>query len=366
MSPLMAALPADLVQIPSKLRHPDDYAIGDFSKDNEEHQEDNEEVAKSPQHDSSAISHAPPKPSPSLSSLQKYHRSQIRQFDLTTRHSIKKSPLLRSKKDSKEFSKLRSDLKVQLERQQKDELADLQRILDVSEEDLAKRQERQKEQKRLKAEKRRLKALEEQKEREKLIEQAQNDPNSAKNMENEAIRNLLMGRNQMVQEIQADGHCLYRAVADQLVQRRIAIPGGEHTERGVQERESMPTYSTIRRIAAEYLRKHQEDYLPFLGLENDSEYEGYVDKVENSAEWGGQIELQALAHALNVPIRVIQSTQPNEIAIDPVEKSDMERRPTPIFLTYHKHLYASGEHYNSVRDTRTVLEEDLGEDEGEG
>ena len=89
----------------------------------------------------------------------------------------------------------------------------------------------------------------------------------------------------------------------------------------------------------------------------------YCQKLVNEPIWGGQIELTALAAALETRIRVIQvrpklfsnwqisqcrlflqAESPNELFFGE-EKKDEEKLLTII---YCRHLYASGEHYDYV------------------
>ncbi|EFJ16302.1 hypothetical protein SELMODRAFT_422010 [Selaginella moellendorffii] len=90
-----------------------------------------------------------------------------------------------------------------------------------------------------------------------------------------------------LKEIKPDGHCLYRAVEDQL-----------------QLHPSAPQYSfqELRKIAAGYIREHPEDFVPFIG--GDVELEDYCREIESTAAWGGQLELEALSHALQKHIFV--------------------------------------------------------------
>jgi OTU domain-containing protein 6 len=66
--------------------------------------------------------------------------------------------------------------------------------------------------------------------------------------------------------------------------------------------------------------------------------------VANSSDWGGQLELRALAMALQVPIHVFS-------AENDVIRMGEEFETTnnlPLQLTYHLHYYTLGEHFNSV------------------
>lgn len=102
----------------------------------------------------------------------------------------------------------------------------------------------------------------------------------------------------------------------------------------------------MRQIAANHLRAHSEDYAPFLGLTpNSSEYEAYCETVASTAEWGGQLELRALAEALNVNIIVHSANSaPLEMSAGTHSTHDT---PT-IQLSFHRHLFNLGEHYNAV------------------
>ncbi|EFJ17778.1 hypothetical protein SELMODRAFT_5172, partial [Selaginella moellendorffii] len=136
---------------------------------------------------------------------------------------------------------------------------------------------------------------------------------------------LLVSVGLSLEEIKPDGHCLYRAVEDQL-----------HLH------PSAPQYSfqELRKIAAGYIREHPEDFVPFIG--GDVELEDYCREIESTAAWGGQLELEALSHALQKHIFVFSA----EMAI--VEMgSEFQRDGTnpSIRLSY---AFGLGERYNSV------------------
>jgi len=67
-----------------------------------------------------------------------------------------------------------------------------------------------------------------------------------------------------------------------------------------------------------------------------------VDKVRSSVEWGGHLELRVLALALGRPIVVYSTEKP--LTLEPGEDDGTD----PIRVSYHKHYYALGEHYNQV------------------
>ncbi|KUI74281.1 OTU domain-containing protein 2 [Cytospora mali] len=135
------------------------------------------------------------------------------------------------------------------------------------------------------------------------------------------------------QEIRPDGHCLFSAVADQLQQRSIPL-GGEDRE---------PGYKTVRRKAAGYIGEHGDEYAGFL----EEDLESYVRKMRDTAEWGGQIELLAVANVYGVEIHVVQDRQTE--VIRPAEAAAVEGDDKRIWLAYYRHGYGLGEHYNSLR-----------------
>ena len=82
-----------------------------------------------------------------------------------------------------------------------------------------------------------------------------------------------------VHDIAADGHCLYRSLAHQLQ------AGGEPID-----------FTQCRADIAAYMRKHPHDFEPYLE-EGCTDFGAYCETVEHSSEWGGQLEIAALAHA---------------------------------------------------------------------
>ena len=148
-----------------------------------------------------------------------------------------------------------------------------------------------------------------------------------KQLEELDILKQLEGLSLKIKEIPADGHCMYSAIAHQL--------GQDYT------------FKEIRSLAAGYMRDHPNDFIPFMindsgDMLSSKEFEDYCEKIESSAEWGGQIELQAVSKHLNRAIHIVQMGSPIlKIGEDHVQKP-------PICLSYHRHAYGLGEHYNSL------------------
>ncbi|KAG5072898.1 hypothetical protein JHK86_008109 [Glycine max] len=199
-----------------------------------------------------------------------------------------------------------------------------------------------------KAKQRREKRAQQEAEREQRIQSEQSDIISDRMIENEKLEKKLKPLGLTVCEIKPDGHCLYRAVEDQLA----LLSGGR----------SPYTYQDLREMVAAYMRNHTSDFLPFFLSENliedDSDespaqkFENYCKEVESTATWGGQLELGALTHCLKKHIMIFSGSFP-DVEMGKEYKSDggAGMSNLSIMLSYHKHAFGLGEHYNSVVPT---------------
>lgn len=132
------------------------------------------------------------------------------------------------------------------------------------------------------------------------------------------------------EEIRPDGHCLFSAVADQL--KQVGVPLGGSDEEG---------YKITRKAAADYVESHPDDFAGFM----EEPLKIHTYKIRETAEWGGHIEVTALARSYGVEINVVQNTR-----IDRFEPEEAAARDTKrIWLAYYLHGYGLGEHYNSLR-----------------
>jgi OTU domain-containing protein 6 len=72
------------------------------------------------------------------------------------------------------------------------------------------------------------------------------------------------------------------------------------------------------------------------------------------AEWGGHIEIQAISASLRKAIFVYSADAPTIkmgeqfLDINGDDTTGYGTSLSPLRLTYHKHYYALGEHYNSA------------------
>lgn len=186
-----------------------------------------------------------------------------------------------------------------------------------------------------KSTKRREKRAQQEAERERRIAEEQSGLVSDRSVEDEKLRAKLAPLGLAVAEVKPDGHCLYRALEAQL--------GRAH---GFQE---------LREMAARYMRAHAPRFVPFFIAEKapaaDSGespaemFERYCGEVEGTAAWGGHLELEALTHCLRRHVVIFSGSFP-DVEIGKEYKSDDST--TTIRLSFHKHAFGLGEHYNSV------------------
>ena len=145
------------------------------------------------------------------------------------------------------------------------------------------------------------------------------------------------------QEIRSDGHCLYAAVADQLQDHGISLAPDLRLE--IPEFDKSPAtlrYKSTRQVAASYISHHPEDFKPFL----DSSLDEFVTTIRDTGEWGGHLEMQALANAYGVNINVLQ----DDGRVQTIESGGESRKI--LWLAYYRHSYGLGEHYNSLRQVK--------------
>ncbi|XP_022953804.1 OTU domain-containing protein 6B-like [Cucurbita moschata] len=193
-----------------------------------------------------------------------------------------------------------------------------------------------------KSTRRREKRAQQEAERDRRIEEEQSNIVSDRMIENEQLEKKLGPLGLTVNEIKPDGHCLYRAVESQLA----LLSGGS----------SPYNYQELREMVAAYMRDHSTDYMPFFLSDNVVEgnsdvsmaerFENYCKEIESTAAWGGQLELGALTHCLKKHIMIFSGCFP-DVEMGKEYKSDGVLNSS-VRLSYHKHAFGLGEHYNSV------------------
>ena len=183
-------------------------------------------------------------------------------------------------------------------------------------------------------------------EQEAAAEQAQKEAADLPNLrkqELKAMREAYTMRGLKEHDIRSDGHCLYAAVADQLEDAELGLkPKIEITT--IQD-DSKPTtksvgYKIPRQVAAEYISQNPDDFVPFLEEPLDS----YVKTIRDTGEWGGHLEILALAKAYGVDINVLRG----DGQVDKIECGS-DNAPAQLWLAYYRYSFGLGEHYNSLR-----------------
>lgn len=275
--------------------------------------------------------------------LAKQHRKEKKDLQAkiqSMKNAVPKNDKKRRKQLTEEITKLEADLNQKHE----EEVKQLKSATNTKAEEVVNgveslkldggEEEEVKQPRVTKAQKRREKKAAQEKERETRIAEAEvQNLQGVRHQESLKLTQKLAQQQLQIKEISSDGHCMYRAVEDQLAQR--SAPG---LPMNVKE---------LRSRTAQHMRSHADDFLPFLTNPNTGdmyttdEFEKYCSDVEHTAAWGGQLELRALTHVLHLPIAVIQADSPT---IKIGEEYDSE----PITLLYMRHAYGLGEHYNSV------------------
>ncbi|TDH65544.1 hypothetical protein CCR75_004042 [Bremia lactucae] len=176
-------------------------------------------------------------------------------------------------------------------------------------------------------------------ERRERIEESNKNIVSKRQMEADSIRAQLARHGLTIKDIPSDGHCMYHAVADQIKQKNLTI-----ADRAME-------FQYLRKLTSEYMLAHSDEFLPFVALDESSgsptkEFSTYCDRVANTADWGGQLELRALACALRTPIEIFSAE--SDVIVMGSEFTEENDESAKLQLAYHLHYYTLGEHFNSV------------------
>lgn len=156
-------------------------------------------------------------------------------------------------------------------------------------------------------------------------------------------------------EVNPDGHCLYSAIAKQLDDSglglrpdpsRIILPPPTQSRIDTVASPQHDGYRAVRAVTADFIVEHKDDFEAFM----EEPLDAYTRKIKLTAEWGGQLELQAIARAYGVDINVVQSGgRMEKIDCGEMDSFDEEeKRRRVIWLAYYRHSYGLGEHYNAL------------------
>ena len=103
----------------------------------------------------------------------------------------------------------------------------------------------------------------------------------------------------------------------------------------------------LRKETSEYMLEHMEEFLPFTSnpatgdMLSVQDYNEYCRDIRETNSWGGQLELKAISQINHTPIEVYQAQGPRLLIGE-------EFQGEPIRLSYHRHQYGLGEHYNAL------------------
>lgn len=167
--------------------------------------------------------------------------------------------------------------------------------------------------------------------------EAANAPNP-REIERERMATQLERHKLSLHEIRADGHCLYAAVADQIKARELDVkPRITIKVAPAEEKE----FKKVRCAAADWIEQNADDFAGFM----EDPLPEHVRKIRETGEWGGHLELLALARTYGVRICVLHS----DGNVNKIEPEGDTTNLEEIWLGYYKHSHGLGEHYNSLR-----------------
>ncbi|KIW89339.1 uncharacterized protein Z519_10193 [Cladophialophora bantiana CBS 173.52] len=135
--------------------------------------------------------------------------------------------------------------------------------------------------------------------------------------------------------IRPDGHCLFSACAHSMPPDLLAAKSDDAKKE---------PYQKVRYAAAEFMAQHPEDFGAFM----EEPLDAYVKKIRDTAEWGGELELQAIARSYHVDINVLQADGRVERISTGLDTPQDGSNDT-IWLAYYRHSFGLGEHYNALK-----------------
>lgn len=232
------------------------------------------------------------------------------------------------------------------------------------------------------AQQKKARAAEKEKARSSELKEMTKDMVDARGNEDKAIRERMEKEQASrpstgklrVREMVSDGHCLYRAVADQVHRH--------HLQRDLALNDNVHPFMAMRQLAADYISQHRSEFEPFMLVEDadgkaleltEETWRAYLKDLvdEELAVWGGHQEAVALSKALKRCIVIWSADGRMEVgeefqatpttasppppaaaaaAADPAASSPSSPAPDqlPIQISFHQHYYGLGAHYNSV------------------
>ena len=117
-------------------------------------------------------------------------------------------------------------------------------------------------------------------------------------IETQKILERISNQSLRVSDVKPDGHCLFRSVGVLLQKSDLdALAPDANSEDDV--------VWWLRKKVAECMRDNIDTYLPFAeDASTKEEFDRYLEDVETTAAWGGQLEILAIASVLRRKIVV--------------------------------------------------------------
>lgn len=182
-----------------------------------------------------------------------------------------------------------------------------------------------------KAQKRREKKEAEERARQKRIEDDTADSvNHSRNIEAALFEKILKDNSLKMIEVKPDGNCMYNAIVVNLHGQTL-----------------IDKIRKLREDTSDYLLQHIDDFIPFTSntttgnMLSPEEYNVYCNEIKETNSWGGELELRAISQIIETSIQVYQAQSPTLLIGEEFESD-------PIRLSYHRHQYELGEHYNAL------------------
>ena len=162
----------------------------------------------------------------------------------------------------------------------------------------------------------------------------------ARARECEAIEAALRPLGLSIRAMDADGHCLFHAVADQLK---------------VTEAAQQQSHFALRVATAKHMRENRSRFEPFLLPTMEAlgcaTFDEYCHRLGTTAMYGGEPEISALSALLDVPIVVhSRGAPPRRIGGGGSAGRGFggAEAARELNVTFHKDYLVSGDHYNST------------------
>jgi len=174
-------------------------------------------------------------------------------------------------------------------------------------------------------------------------EEAANMPD-LREQERTRMAQQLGKHNLQLKEIRADGHCLYAAIADQMETQGLGLkPRIQPKVIDKEDEGKLPEYKKVRYAAADFIAQNPDDFVGFM----EEPLEQYLQKIRETGEWGGHMELTALSKTYGIKINVLHGDGRVDMIASEGDEDAQEGKE--IWLGYYKHSHGLGEHYNSLR-----------------